>query len=122
MVGTRLLDTVIGDTIRNHPALFIFSAAVAGSIIFFSYSTFALKGDLINARQQMTQRLVALELKADVRDVESQIRSFESEIFELERIERAQEATRRDLRRLYDLKNKHRKLERGLDRLKARKL
>ncbi len=46
VVGSRVVESVITDTIKHHPALFIFVAAMVIGVLYFSYSTFALKADL----------------------------------------------------------------------------
>lgn len=113
MVSTRVIESVITDTIKNHPAVFIFALALVAGLLYFSYSTFALKADLQSVELRIAARLMVLEIQADKRDTEMQIRALEAEMFDLERLEKAQQATRRDMQRLWKLKKTSDRLESG---------
>ena len=119
VVGSRVVESVITDTIKHHPALFIFVAAMVIGVLYFSYSTFALKADLKAVEVRIAARLVLLEINAEKRDVDAQIRALDAEVFELERIEKAQQATRRDMQRLWELKRKATRLDGGLAQLES---
>ena len=119
MVSARVIESVITDTIKHHPAVFIFALAMAAGLLYFSYSTFALKADLNAVELRIAARLMVLEIQADKRDTEMQIRALDTEMFDLERIEKAQQATRRDMQRLWQLRKTSKRLESGLGQMTA---
>ena len=100
----------ISAEVLKHPAVFL-AGIVCMGIIIGSFNPFVMADDFSKFQVNANQRLVKLEravctvqYTTEKNALEAQSRAVATEIFQLERLDRAGEATERDISRMNNLR------------------
>lgn len=98
--------------VYKHPGVFLSGILIAAVVGGMSLNPFVMAEDFRDFRSGTNDRLGKLEagvcqlqFTTDRNALETQARAVSTEIFQLERLEKAGEATDRDRARLYNLRN-----------------
>ncbi|MDC0003783.1 hypothetical protein OAE19_05225 [Porticoccaceae bacterium] len=115
-LSTMAFNTLMADLVKTiakeHPLMFVFVLAVAGGSMVYSLQVFAEKDTVNEKFEGVERRIGSLEKKVDLRHMQTQLYSLDSEIYQLERLVSSSEANERDHARLAGLITK-RKLVQG---------
>lgn len=127
------------QTFSRHPYLFVFVISVSLAVVFWSWKVYAQKVDVSEQFKQVHEQIDSIEATikgvnndtdrrfdqleqvGERRHLESQLRSLDTEIYQLQRLEQSQEANDRDLARLDDLRIQRGTQARKLQRLETAK-
>lgn len=128
MAMQKIVEDAFEQTIKRHPYLFVFVMFVVLVCVGWSWKVYAQKVDVQHQFRDVEQqierlksenegRFDRLERQAERRHLESQLRSLDSEIYQLHRIEQTGDANKRDMARLDDLRITRGQMARQLERI-----
>lgn len=112
-----ILGDLVKTEIRTHPNLVAIIFLVSAGLSGYAIKTFAEKTEVDTQFESVNKRIDDLEFKVDKRHYEAQIHSVESEIYQLERLERSGEADATDLKHLDSYRSELGTLKRELEDL-----